>query len=116
MLLGASCDPAEVLESVGRGPPMAHPVVGQTEEFNHFRHIRRPFDKEVKDAASLSKALIFEGACRLPESGRGTPTRSVAQDMTQHRVRVRQSERRPRQGLPIVSLRGPTVPDDLPTT
>ena len=116
MLLGASCDPAEVLKSVSRGPPVAHPVVGQTEEFNHFGHMRRPFDKGVKDAAGLSKALIFEGACRLPESGRGTPTRSVAQDMTQHRVRVRQSERRPRQGLPIVSLRGPTVPDDLPTT
>ena len=116
MLLGASCDPAEVLESVGRGPPVAHPVVGQTEEFNHFGHIRRPFDKEVKDAAGLSKALIFEGACRLPESGRGTPTRAVAQDTEQHRVRVRQSERRPGQGLPIVRLRGSTVPDNLPTT
>ena len=116
MLLGASCDPAEVLESVGRGPPVAHPVVGQTEEFNHFGHMRRPFDKGVKDAAGLSKALIFEGACRLPESGRGTPTRAVAQDTKQHRVRVRQSERRPGQGLPIVRLRGSTVPDNLPTT
>ena len=116
MLLGASCDPAEVLESVGRGPPVAHPVVGQTEEFNHFGHMRRPFDKGVKDAAGLSKALIFEGACRLPESGRGTPTRAVAQDTTQYRVRVRRSERRPGQGLPIVSLRGATVPDNLPTT
>ncbi len=116
MLLSASCDSAEVLESVGRGPPVAHPVVGQTEEFNHFGHIRRPFDKGVKDAASLSEALIFEGACCLPESGGGTPTRAVAQDTTQHRVRVRQSERRPGQGLPIVSLRGSTVPDDLSTT
>ena len=116
MLLGASCDPAEVLESVGRGPPVPHPVVGQTEEFNHFGHIRRTFDKEVKDAASLSKALIFKGVCRLLESGRGTPTRTVAQDTTQHRVRVGQSERHPRQGLPIVSLRGSTVPDGLPTT
>jgi hypothetical protein len=89
MLLGASCDPAEVLESVGRGPPVPHPVVGQTEEFNHFGHVRHPFDKGVKDAAGLSKALIFKGVCRIPKSGRGTPSRSVAQDTTQHRVRVR---------------------------
>ena len=116
MLLSASCDSAEVLESGGRGPPVPHPVVGQTEEFNHFGHIRRPFDKGVKDAAGLSKALIFEGACCLPESGGGTPTRAGAQDTTQHRVRVRQSERRPGQGLPIVRLRGSTVPDDLSTT
>ena len=116
MLLSASCDAAEVLESVGRGPPVPHPIVGQTEEFNHFGHIRRTFDKEVKDAASLSKTLIFKGVCRLLQSGRGTPTRSIAQDTTQHRVRVGQSERHPRQGLPIVSLRGSTVPDGLPTT
>ena len=116
MLLSASSELAEVLESVGRGPPVAHPVVGQTEEFNHFGHMRCPFDNGVKDASGLAKTLIFEGACRLPESGRGTPTRSVAQDTTQHRVRVRQPERRPGQGLPIVSLRGSTVPDNLPTT
>jgi len=116
MLLSASSELAEVLESVGRGPPVAHPVVGQTEEFNHLGHMRRPFDKGVKDAAGLSKALIFKGACCLPESGRGTPTRSVAQDTTQHGVRVGQSERCPGQGLPIVGLRWSTVPDDLPTT
>jgi len=99
MLFGAASQVAEHFKALDRCPPMTHPVIDETKEFNHFGNPRHSLVQLVQDPSGIVKALLNEGPGCLVQSTRGPTASPIPQGSAKLRVGLRKASRNLRKGL-----------------